>query len=107
MVHQGDSLPLMGAMPAGVSVRDLTPAPALDLARWLFLAAFILFLLDCAAALFVSGRWRQVTTTAAVILLVLGAGRKLRDGRTRADSFHRQQSSLPWTTPCRPASPMF
>ncbi|MBL8893609.1 MAG: BatA domain-containing protein, partial [Rhizobiales bacterium] len=45
LVHQGDGLRLMGAMPAGVSVRDMTPAPALDLARWLFLAAFILFLI--------------------------------------------------------------
>ncbi|MBL8908697.1 MAG: DUF4159 domain-containing protein [Rhizobiales bacterium] len=84
LARQGDSLPLIGAMPAGVSLRDLTPAPALDLARWLFLAAFVLFLLDCAAALFVSGRWRQVTTTAAAVLLVLGAaGNPVSDARAQ------------------------
>jgi hypothetical protein len=91
LVHQGDSLPLMGAMPAGVSVRDLTPAPALDLARWLFLAAFILFLIDCAAALFVSGRWRQVTTTAAAIALVLmAAGNPIPQVRAQSAADEQQ-----------------
>lgn len=92
LVHQGDSLPLMGAMPAGVSTRDLTPAPALDLARWLFLAAFILFLIDCAAALFVSGRWRRVATTAAALLLVLGAA-GLPQGDARAQTASTEQQS--------------
>jgi len=87
LVHQGDDLPLMGAMPAGVSVRDLTPAPAIDLARWLFLAAFILFLADCAAALFVSGRWRKISTSAAaVMLIVLAAGSPITDARAQTGS---------------------
>lgn len=91
LVHQGDSLPLMGPMPAGVSVRDLNPAPALDLARWLFLAAFILFLIDCAAALFVSGRWRQVTTTAAALLLVLfAAGNPITPSHAQASGEDQQ-----------------
>jgi hypothetical protein len=72
LVHEGEGLTPIGALPAGVTIRDLTPAPTIDLARFLFLAAFVLFLLDCAAALFVSGRWRRVTTTAAAILFIVG-----------------------------------
>jgi len=66
-----NELMVIGSLPSEVARRDLTPLPAQPLAPYAFAAAFLLFLLDCLAALFLGGgltRFRQ-RSAAAVILL--------------------------------------
>ncbi len=55
IVRAGDALTPIGALPAGVARRDLSPLPAQALAPFAFAAAFFLFLLDCLAALLLGG----------------------------------------------------
>jgi hypothetical protein len=60
LAAQGDQLRPIGNLPAGVSIRSLEPLPAIALAPALFAAAMALFILDCLAALMLSGQWRKL-----------------------------------------------
>ncbi len=60
-------------LPSGVARRDLTPLPAQPLAPYAFTAAFLFFVFDCLAALFLGGglaRLRQRSAAAVMFLAV-------------------------------------
>jgi hypothetical protein len=71
----GDALVPLGGLPSGAQLRGLEPAPVVALAPALFTLAFLLFLLDCLAAIAVSGTlqrlMRRGTAAAALALIVL------------------------------------
>jgi hypothetical protein len=60
LAAQGDQLRPIGNLPSAVSIRNLEPLPAIALAPLLFAAAMALFILDCLAALMLSGQWRKL-----------------------------------------------
>jgi hypothetical protein len=60
LAAQGDQLQPIGNLPSGISVRGLEPLPAIALAPALFAAAMALFILDCLAALMLSGQWQKL-----------------------------------------------
>ena len=67
--------PIAG-LASGVTLRPLTPLPALALAPYAFALAMVLFLADCLAALFLGGglnrlRQRRAAAAAALALLLL------------------------------------
>ncbi len=65
----------IGNLPAGVTVSDYAPSPSVPLAGALFAIALGLFLLDCIAALALSGSWRRLrpgASAAAVLIAVIG-----------------------------------
>jgi hypothetical protein len=77
----GDALIPIRDLPAGAQLRGLEPAPVVPLAPALFTIAFLLFLLDCLAALAVSGslnRFLRRGATAAFVLLFLSPPTDLR-----------------------------
>jgi len=72
--QSGDGLAAITDWPQGVTVHGLTPERPTPLAPYLFAAAFLFFLLDCLAALWVSGglsRLRASHALPAIILLAL------------------------------------
>jgi hypothetical protein len=76
IVTAGNQLNPLPPLPAGIATRSFADAPEVPLAPWLFAAAFALFLLDCLAALMLSGVWqrfRQKGATAALIAFALVA----------------------------------
>jgi hypothetical protein len=73
IVHAGDGLTPIAGLPSGVALRNLAPLPAQPLAPLAFMAAFLLFLLDCLAALMLGGGFSRLRTrgaTAAILLVV-------------------------------------
>ena len=74
VTRTGDSLTAIAGLPAGIAVRNLAPQPATPIAPYLFAAAFVLFLLDCLAALILGGgltRLRARAATAAILLALV------------------------------------
>jgi hypothetical protein len=70
----GNALQPVTGLPAGVTVSDLVPQPALALAPFVFALAFLLFLADGLAALMLGGgfaRLRRGGATTALVLLAL------------------------------------
>ena len=67
----GDVLDPITALPSGVARRDLTPLPAQALAPLAFAAAFILFLLDCLAALKLGGGFNRLRARGAAAAMLL------------------------------------
>ena len=68
-----EALAPIGAMPAGVTLSGYVSASVTALAGPLFAAAFLLFLLDCLAALFLSGAWNRLRTRRAVAAVLFAA----------------------------------
>jgi hypothetical protein len=64
IAQAGEAIVPIGGLPSGVVLRSLTPSPATALAPFAFAAALILFLLDCLAALMLSGQWRRLRRVA-------------------------------------------
>jgi hypothetical protein len=77
VTRTGDALTPISGLAQGVTLRALTPLPALALAPYAFALAMILFLADCLAALFLGGglnrlrRRRAAAAAGAVALLLL------------------------------------
>jgi hypothetical protein len=70
----GEALTPISGLPSGIALRDLSPLPSKPLAPFAFAAAFLLFLLDCLAALLIGGglhRLRFGRGAAAVVALLL------------------------------------
>jgi hypothetical protein len=77
----GDALVPLGDLPSAAALRGLEPAPAIPLAPALFTLAFMLLLLDCLAAIVVSGgfgRFIRRGATAALALAVIGVPQDTR-----------------------------
>ena len=73
----GDTLVPLPDLPANITRRSFADAPEIPLAPWLFAAALALFLLDCLAALMLSGAWqrfRQKGAAAAVVMVFVAIG---------------------------------
>ncbi|MGE3831575.1 MAG: DUF4159 domain-containing protein [Parvibaculaceae bacterium] len=73
LAAEGDALVPITDLPSAAVLHGLNRAPAIPLAPYLFIAAALLFLLDCLAALFLSGgmqrlRMRRAGVTAAILL---------------------------------------
>jgi hypothetical protein len=60
-------VPITG-LPANTILRSFAEAPEVPLAPWAFAAAFTLFLLDCLAALMLSGAWQRFKQKGALPL---------------------------------------
>jgi len=73
IMRAGDALTPIGALPSGVTRRDLTPLPAQPLAPFAFAAAFLLFLLDCLAALLLGGGLGRLRTRGAAAAILFAA----------------------------------
>jgi hypothetical protein len=73
ITRTGEALTAITALPTGVTLRGLEPLPALALAPYAFLAAMVLFLADCLAALVLGGTFRRLRQrrAAAVVLMLL------------------------------------
>ena len=66
-----EALTAIGDLPPGVARRDFSPLPALALAPLAFAGAFLLFLLDCLAALFLGGGLNRLRMRGAAAVLIL------------------------------------
>lgn len=70
-----DTLKPIGDLPAGANLRGMEPAPTTPLAPYLFTAAFLLFLVDCMVALWLSNSWQKLRLrmggAAAVLLFMM------------------------------------
>ncbi len=74
LARAGTALIAIAELPSGIARRDFSPLPAQALAPLAFAAAFLLFLLDCLAALVLGGglsRFRATGATAALVLALL------------------------------------
>jgi hypothetical protein len=71
IITTGDALVPITGLPPGIATRSFADVPELPLAPWLFAAAFALFLLDCIAALVLSGAWRRLRPSGAAAALAL------------------------------------
>jgi hypothetical protein len=72
--RSGEALTPIAGLASGITLRPLSPLPALALAPYAFALAMVLFLADCLAALFLGGglnRLRQRRAAAAAIALLL------------------------------------
>ena len=72
--RSGDALTPIAGLASAITLRPLSPLPALALAPYAFALAMVLFLADCLAALFLGGglnRLRQRRSAAATIALLL------------------------------------
>jgi hypothetical protein len=82
-----EALQPIANLPANINTRSFAASPEVPLAPWLFAAAFVLFLLDCLAALVLSGNWRRLRqATAAVFLAALMAPAALPSGAEAQDA---------------------
>lgn len=61
----------MAATANGTAVENFTPAPKKSLVPLLAIGGFALFLLDCLATLWLSGRWRRPAVAVAVMLALI------------------------------------
>ena len=88
--RNGDALTAITNLPSGVAIRSLEPQPAVPLAPYAFALAFLLFLLDCLAALFLGGglnRLRARATVAAVITALFVPSTHQSMAQPAADDF--------------------
>jgi hypothetical protein len=70
IVNSGDSLVPISGLQTGIAIHPFTELPEMPLAPWLFAAAFFLFLLDCLAALMISGVWHRYRAAASSVIVI-------------------------------------
>ncbi len=83
------SMTAITALPGNVALRSYAPSPRQPLSPLLFTLAFILFLADTLAALFLSGGWHRLRGLTAALLLFIS----LPDPAVAADDFAQKAAS--------------
>ena len=95
-LKEADLKPI-GTLPNRLALQTITPPKTFDLTSYFFIAASLVFLLDCQAALLLGGAlggWRTKTASAAIlVVLSLGIIANSNINPAKADDFSNQQAA--------------